>query len=683
MFRQLKGFFGQFPIRLTATVLFAILIPSLLVTALGLVATFQADEYVTEHARHPFQQKLQVLRTLVAREWGHRMRVLTRRVEDAGDRRGRLTSLRRDPGVSDVVAQDLVRAYLVPLHEPWPELWYDGQDPGLEEARRLETIPGGAERALEAYRQILSTRHEDAALLEASLGAARCARAAGRDRAVSLGFLDRVVSLYGKTRDETGVPRLFPLLLGRLDLLEAADARTRQAAALRLATELALHRARIGPELVDSYRRELVARGFREQVEKALASSPSVSPDVIVEARHVPSLIAALSNVMQRLRYIEAPETTTIWLEGIGESTFATFPVAGATSAVHVLLDRSSFLSDVDLFLDEVQISRGSLRTVRTSGPDAGTQLPDSEATGGAIASIPLPAPFADLAWHYVPEPGSLPPGFRGFGVFTLATFAWTIIVLVLTIVAGSFLTLRSVFLEMKTARMKSDFVSFISHELKTPLTAIRMFSETLLDDRVDDDEERKVCLQTIDREAERLARLIDRVLDYSRIQKQQRGFVFTSGSMDDVIEEAVGLFHEYHKDPVREIEVNRVQRTSNIKMDRGAMVELMLNLLSNAAKYSPPDRKIVINIRESIDEITVEVVDAGAGIRKRDQRRIFEQFYRAEDYLTRDVDGYGMGLAFARYIAREHKGDIRVSSQLHSGSTFSVHLRKTDVLAE
>jgi signal transduction histidine kinase len=117
--------------------------------------------------------------------------------------------------------------------------------------------------------------------------------------------------------------------------------------------------------------------------------------------------------------------------------------------------------------------------------------------------------------------------------------------------------------------------------------------------------------------------------------------------------------------------------------MDRPAMVELVLNLLSNAAKYSPREEKIVLNLRESIDEITLEVIDRGIGIRKRDQRRVFDKFYRADDLLTREVEGYGLGLSFARYIARQHKGVIKVSSQLNSGSTFTLQLKKLDVLAE
>ena len=152
---------------------------------------------------------------------------------------------------------------------------------------------------------------------------------------------------------------------------------------------------------------------------------------------------------------------------------------------------------------------------------------------------------------------------------------------------------------------------------------------------------------------------------------------------MEDVVREAVRLFQEHNRLDPREVEINAVQRISKIKMDREAMIELFLNLLSNAAKYSSREKKIVLNLRESIDDITVEVVDHGVGIRKRDQKKIFEKFYRAEDYLTREVEGTGLGLTFARYIAKVHNGDIKVSSQVANGSTFTLQLRKSHVLAE
>jgi signal transduction histidine kinase len=152
---------------------------------------------------------------------------------------------------------------------------------------------------------------------------------------------------------------------------------------------------------------------------------------------------------------------------------------------------------------------------------------------------------------------------------------------------------------------------------------------------------------------------------------------------MESTVREAIRIFRQHNPGDPREIEVNSAQHTSKIRMDREAMVELILNLLSNAAKYSPRDKPISVNIRESIDDISVEVIDHGVGIRKRDQKKIFDKFYRADDYLTREVEGTGLGLTFARYVAKVHNGDIKVSSQVNAGSVFTLQIRKTDVLAE
>jgi len=149
------------------------------------------------------------------------------------------------------------------------------------------------------------------------------------------------------------------------------------------------------------------------------------------------------------------------------------------------------------------------------------------------------------------------------------------------------------------------------------------------------------------------------------------------------LIEEAARLFQDHNRQDAREIEINAVQHISKIHMDRPSMVELFLNLFSNAAKYSPKGSPITVNLRESIDDICVDVIDQGVGIRKRDQKRIFEKFYRADDYLTREIEGTGLGLTFARYIAKVHNGDIKVSSQMNAGSCFTLQIRKTDVLAE
>lgn len=262
--------------------------------------------------------------------------------------------------------------------------------------------------------------------------------------------------------------------------------------------------------------------------------------------------------------------------------------------------------------------------------------------------------------------------------------FIWTLVVLVLTILLGVMITVRSILEEIQVSKLKTDFVSFVSHELKTPLTAIRMFTEMLLDRRVESEEDERRCVELIDKEVSRLSRLIEQILEFSRIEKRQLTFRFSTCDMSEVVDEAVRIFRERNGDGEVEIVVNQAQTMSKIRMDRAAMVELLLNLLSNAYKYSRGrDRKIVINLKESIDDIFVEVTDFGVGIPRREQRRIFQRFYRAQDYLTRDIEGTGLGLTFARYIAEAHNGDIKVSSVPDQGSTFTLELRKNEVLAE
>ena len=267
---------------------------------------------------------------------------------------------------------------------------------------------------------------------------------------------------------------------------------------------------------------------------------------------------------------------------------------------------------------------------------------------------------------------------FKGWGLF------WGLSVLCLTILLGVMVTVRSIMQEMQLSKMKTDFLSFVSHELKTPLTAIRMFAETLMMERAGGEEDQRKCVEMIDKEAARLHRLIEHILELSRIQSHRQVFHFTSCAMSDVVKDAVKIFRDQNQDEGLDIVVNQAQPISKIRMDRSAMVELIRNLVSNAYKYSKGrKKKIVISLKESIDDIFVEVTDFGMGIPKSEQRKIFDKFYRAQDYLTRDIEGTGLGLTFAKYIAKVHNGEIKVSSVLDQGSTFTLELRKNQVLAE
>lgn len=690
MYKKFKGFVGRrVPIRLIATVLVAILIPSLLLTTLGLVSVYQADRFVKESVSGPYRRELGALVERLGALWGRRLDDLCASIpETRGDLR-RLATLRDDPFVADVLASDGERLLLVPSGRPPRVVDIGPYRKVFSRAFELEVRENNLAAAREEYlsRLAASTRDiaDDALMLESLLGAARvCFRM--RRLEESRRYLEEALALFGDTVDLTEAPRGILILQHLLRVQAELDPEGCRQTARRLAGELAEAtlpdptRQTLLSDLLDFLSAEEIAAAARGR-----EASRSAAGAARIESRQLPELEKVFVSPPGESKAVSGQSrqaVQTVRLAGSGSVTVATFAATKSDLSVHVVLDRDEFLSEAAFQLEDAGLDPSLLRWGWVEGGLLERQEPLAGAEK-AVAAATLPDPLSSLELRYFLPLGSLPQGFRSFEVITLATFTWAVIVLVLTIIVGVFLTLRAVLREMQTARLKSDFVSFIGHELKTPLASIRMFAETLLDGRVRDDEERRTCLELIDQESDRLSQLIEKVLEYSRLERHQKVFQFTSCSMEDLVHEAVRLFQEHNHGQPREIEVTSVQRISKTRMDRAAMVELLLNLLSNAAKYSPASKKIAVNVRETMDDISVEVIDQGVGIRKREQKRIFEEFYRGDDYLTREVEGTGLGLTFARYIARVHGGDIKVSSALNAGSTFTLQVKKTHVLAE
>jgi two-component system alkaline phosphatase synthesis response regulator PhoP len=670
---KFRAFFGNAPVKLIAVILFAILVPSVLVTALGLVAVFQADAFVQDRFSRPQRAKVDKLRARLEVEWSRRLSLYTDSFRDARRRGPYLGELRRkDPWIRDVLVSGPRGLELVPELPP-RELWSPTAEADLKELGRLELQEKNPAQALAECRRILAASDDEAVLVEATLIAARLSWKAG-SREESEQFLRVALDRYGGTVDVAGVVRAVPILWRLIEIQRD----TNQGARVKeTARDLASALERYGPYLDPD-----VAAFFRDKlsslVETPTAAAAQPPSARLFTAAQIPKLAEHLS-----LPPIPPPGPQAAWIEThfsvgeLGELDFVSFTSDDGATAVHVALDRARHREEVEQACAEEGLPPGGLRLISNDA----RPVADAESPTGELAAVPLPPPFRNLELKYFPAEGLLPAGFHAFDVISLAAFTWSVIVLVLAIVVGVWFTLRSVLREMRTARLKTDFVSFITHELKTPLTAINTLTETMLAGRIETAEENRLCIQMISAETERLAKLVDQVLEYSRIERREKQFRFTSCDMEDVVREAVRLFKDHNPLNNREIEINSAQHISKIKMDRAAMVELLLNLLSNASKYSPPEKTIVVNLHESIDEICVEVVDRGVGIRKRDQKKIFEKFFRADDYLTRDVEGTGLGLTFARYIAKVHNGEIRVSSQLSSGSTFTLQLRKTDIL--
>jgi signal transduction histidine kinase len=250
--------------------------------------------------------------------------------------------------------------------------------------------------------------------------------------------------------------------------------------------------------------------------------------------------------------------------------------------------------------------------------------------------------------------------------------------VLVLAIGIGSWLIVIDLNRQLTLARQKTDFVSNVSHELKTPLTSIRMFSELLAEGRVQDAAKRQSYLGIITAETARLTRLINNVLDFARLERGEKKYNFQSCDV-------VGMAREIAESYRPELEANGFQFTCDlpdsplmVNGDRDALAQVMVNLLSNAEKYSDGRKEIALRIQSRTDPlpyVEVEVADRGIGVPEGCQEKIFEQFYRAHDSLSSGIQGSGLGLTLARQIARAHGGDVVYENREGGGSRFVLRL--------
>ncbi len=244
-----------------------------------------------------------------------------------------------------------------------------------------------------------------------------------------------------------------------------------------------------------------------------------------------------------------------------------------------------------------------------------------------------------------------------------------------LALAVGTAYTARTLYREARLSRLKTDFVSLVSHELRTPLTSIRMFIDTLALGRVHDEKEVKQILEMLSRETERLSSMIDRVLDWSRIESGRKEYHRDAWDVREVVDVSMeALRAQYYSEPLR-VEVQVEDGLPRVDVDRDALAGALLNLLQNAYKYSGEDQRIALRALREPAGVAIEVEDHGVGIAPRDRKRIFERFYRVVNLLTRKTSGSGLGLAIARRIVEAHGGSISLKSEVGKGSTFIIHL--------
>jgi signal transduction histidine kinase len=244
--------------------------------------------------------------------------------------------------------------------------------------------------------------------------------------------------------------------------------------------------------------------------------------------------------------------------------------------------------------------------------------------------------------------------------------------------------TIRNAARERELARLKSDFVSTVSHELKTPLTSVRMFAEMLQQGVAKGDRSRESRYhEIIVKESERLGLLIANLLDYSQVERGTRRYSEQRVSMSELVKDSVSTFSRFQdEEQPSEIEVSDRSDGAAARVDREVIVQCVLNLLSNASKYG--ERKpIEVRVWSEAGEVGVSVRDRGPGIPRSEVGKIWDEFYRSPSAYSSGVEGTGLGLALVKRHVEAQGGRVEVESVTDEGSTFTIALPQVTARAE
>jgi signal transduction histidine kinase len=239
----------------------------------------------------------------------------------------------------------------------------------------------------------------------------------------------------------------------------------------------------------------------------------------------------------------------------------------------------------------------------------------------------------------------------------------------------GGLLILRDISRERETMRQKTEFVNNISQELKTPLTLIRLYSETL--ERREDmsREQKREAYEIITKESERLTHMINNVLDFSRIDMGRKEFHFKKGDLAAVVRDALNSYRYHLEKKGFEIREEMAANLPEMEFDEEAIVSVLVNLLSNAMKFSPDRKEVSVRLFGRDKAAVLQVEDRGIGIPAKEIKKIFERFYRVKNEVVAEARGSGLGLPLVKHIVEAHGGTVKVASQPGQGSVFSVVL--------
>jgi two-component system phosphate regulon sensor histidine kinase PhoR len=268
-------------------------------------------------------------------------------------------------------------------------------------------------------------------------------------------------------------------------------------------------------------------------------------------------------------------------------------------------------------------------------------------------------------------NPGFMSTLFKaGSGIYLLI-----FILIALFMLLGFVFIIYTLNTELRLNKMKSEFISNVSHELKSPLTSIRMMTEMLHHNRVETEERKSAYYSAMLEESEHLSHLIDNILDFSRIDEDRKKFNFTDLDMNELLVKFLESIGERMKEQGFDIRYESPVRVPLIRGDRDAMQQVLYNLVDNAIKFSGKSKQIDISLIPGDNELEFRVKDSGIGIPLKDREKIFDRFFRGDESQMLGIKGSGIGLTIVKQIVEAHGGSIDIESEVDKGTKVTVRL--------
>jgi len=263
----------------------------------------------------------------------------------------------------------------------------------------------------------------------------------------------------------------------------------------------------------------------------------------------------------------------------------------------------------------------------------------------------------------------------EGLGIIDIrkSFYFWTILTLIIILTFGAVLIVRTIAHEVEVLKIKSDFVSSVSHEFKTPLTSIKALVERLQEEKVKSPAKMKQYFSVISHDTDKLTRLVKNILDFSKIEEGKKEYDFEETDITQLVAQQIEIFGKDETQKGLKIHMQISKDIPHLYVDRDALSQALINLLHNAVKFSSDNKEVDVNIRSDGENVIIEVKDKGIGIPQDELDKIFDKFYQGKNALRLSVKGTGLGLTLVKHTVEAHGGRVSVRSKIGQGSTFSL----------